>query len=202
MKNRLLFAKRFFSSPQTVGSLWPSSERLASCMVDSILPSSEKAVRYLEVGAGSGALTSRLILKLRNHDTLDIVEKDPNFCKLLRTKFSHLSHVTIHELSILDFTTEPYDVLISSLPLNAFSAPLVERILKQYENLVKKGGSLTYFEYIAIEKIKYILLFGAKAHDFREGQELKHRFVTQYGKAVDVIWWNVPPARVIHCQLS
>ncbi len=200
MNKRFLFAKRFLSRPTSVGSLWPSSQKLALSMIPS--PScSQDPIDYLEVGAGSGALTCRLVEKLRPQDRLDIVENDPKFCALLRKQFGHLSQVTIHELSILDFTGKKYEVIISSLPLNAFPAHLVAKILEQYESLSKKGGVLSYFEYVWLEKIKQALLCGAKAQDFREALTLKQRFAAQYGKKVELIWGNVPPARVIHCQM-
>ena len=155
----------------------------------------------MEVGAGSGALTAQLILKLGPQDTLDVVEKDPNFCRVLRKKFGHLPNVSIHEVSIVDFVAKPFDGLLSSLPLNAFGAPLVGKILKQYENLVKKGGILSYYEYMGFEKVKKVFLMGDKADDFHKGQELKNQFVSQYSNAVEIIWWNIPPARVVHCKL-
>ena len=199
MKKRFLFAKRFLSSPSSVGSLWPSSEKLALSMIPS--PSYSQSIDYLEVGAGSGALTCHLVEKLRPQDRLDIVENDPKFCDLLRKQFGHLSQVTIHEVSILDFTEKKYAVVISSLPLNAFPAHLVAKILEKYENLSQKGGMLSYFEYVWLEKIKKALLCGAKARDFREALSLKQHFAAQYGKKIELIWGNVPPARVIHCQM-
>lgn len=200
MNKRFLFAQRFLSKPTSVGSFWPSSEKLALCMIP--LPScSNCAINYLEVGAGSGALTSRLIEKLRPQDQLDIVENDPKFCALLHKQFGHLSQVTIHEVSILDFTGKKYEVVISSLPLNAFPAHLVAKILEKYKNLSKKGGLLSYFEYVWLEKIKQALLCGAKARDFHEALTLKQCFANQYGTKVELIWGNLPPARVIHCQM-
>lgn len=200
MNKRFLFAKRFLSKPTSVGSLWPSSKKLALCMIPS--PSYQKGtINYLEVGAGSGALTCRLVKKLRPQDKLDIVENDPKFCALLRKQFGHVSQVTIHEVSILDFTEKKYEVVISSLPLNAFPAHLVAKILEKYENLSKKGGLLSYFEYAGLEKIKQALLCGAKARDFHETLSLKQHFAAQYCTKIELIWGNVPPARVIHCQM-
>lgn len=201
MKDAYLFAKRFFFSPSAVGSLLPSSPQLAHCMVKQSLFSAKKPISYLEVGAGSGALTQRLIKKLHQKDTLDIVEKDPQFCAILRRKFGHLPFVRIHEISILEFKADRYDVLISSLPLNAFQASTVGNILKKYEQLVKEGGSLAYYEYLGFEKVKQALLLGDKARDFQKAQNLKSQFMSKYGKKIDRIWWNVPPARVIHCQM-
>lgn len=200
MKERFLFAKRFLCDPTAIGSLWPSSEKLAHCMTQSS-SCNPNPTSYLEVGAGSGALTGRLVHNLRVQDTLDIVENDPKFCTILRNKFGQMPRVNVHEVSILDFSGKEYDVVISSLPLNAFPADVVAKILKKYESLVKKGGSLAYFEYVWLEKLKQALLSGMKAHDFKEALILKQRFASQYGKKAELIWRNLPPARVIHCQM-
>lgn len=135
-------------------------------------------------------------------DHLDVVENDPKFCSILREKFAHLPHVTIHEVSILNFEGERYDALVSSLPLNAFKAQMVREILKKYKTLVKKEGSLSYFEYLGIEKIKQTFLSGEKASDFKDMVLLKRQFALKYGDQIEHIWWNFPPARVIHCKMS
>jgi phosphatidylethanolamine/phosphatidyl-N-methylethanolamine N-methyltransferase len=199
MKETYLFAKRFLSKPQAVGSLFPSSEKLGLCIAAQFFQQ-QTPKRYLEVGGGSGALTSQLVQKITPPHWLDIVEKDPKFCFMLRKKFQHLPNVTIHESSILEFQSEPYDQLISSLPLNAFSSKMVNGIFRKYECLIKKGGKLTYFEYLGIEKLKKVFLFGKKWADFQHTLFLKKDFVFKYGGQVEKIWWNFPPARVIHCQ--
>ncbi len=163
--------------------------------------SNPKPKRYLEVGAGSGALTHYLIEKMAPSDHLDIVENDPTFCALLRQKFGDLNQVAIHELSILDFEGKNFDFLLSSLPLNAFRAETVGKILNKYEQLVRKGGRLAYFEYLGVETLKQRLLFGKSAADFKNMISLKKEFAVKYGREIDKIWWNFPPARVFHCLM-
>jgi phosphatidylethanolamine/phosphatidyl-N-methylethanolamine N-methyltransferase len=201
MKEICLFAKRFFSAPFAIGSLFPSSKKLGCCIAQQLSLIRHRPLRYLEVGAGSGALTRPVVQRMQRGDSIDIVENDPKFCAALRRQFSHLANVSVHEISILDFQGKNYDVLISSLPLNAFKAYLVEDILKKYESLVKAGGYLSYYEYLGFSKIKQVLLFGKQATDFKEAQVLKHAFANKYRKDVDKIWWNLPPARIIHCKM-
>lgn len=200
VKELYLFIRQFFSSPTAIGSLVPSSKKLALCIAEKSAASSTPK-KYLEVGGGSGALTHHLVNKLLAEDRLDVVEVDSNFCVILRAKFGHLKNVTIHEVSILDFEGENYDALVSSLPLNAFRAYTVSKILKKYERLVRKGGHLSYFEYLGIETLKQAFLFGKPASDFKDMVVLKRQFALKYGKESDKIWWNFPPARVIHCQM-
>lgn len=202
VKEIYLFVKRFFSSPLAIGSLVPSSKKLGLCIAQKSSLTRAKPLRYLEVGAGSGALTRPIVQKMQAGDWIDIVENDPKFCISLRRQFAHLSNVAVHEISILDFKGQNYDILISSLPLNAFRAQMVNEILKKYESLVKTSGYLSYYEYLGLEKIKQALLFGKPALDFKDAQVLKRAFANKYGQEVDKIWWNLPPARVVHCKMN
>jgi phosphatidylethanolamine/phosphatidyl-N-methylethanolamine N-methyltransferase len=202
MREIYLFVKRFLSSPSAIGSLFPSSQKLGLCMAQKPPLARCAPLRYLEVGAGSGALTRSLVKRMQRGDWMDIVENDPKFCISLRRQFAHHSNVAVHEMSILDFEGKNYDILISSLPLNAFRAHMVGDILKKYERLVKREGYLSYYEYLGLEKIKRILLFGKRASDFHEVQVLKGAFENKYRKEEDKIWWNFPPARIIHCKMA
>lgn len=158
-------------------------------------------LRYLEVGAGSGALTKSLVRHLNEGDTLDIVELDPQFCKKLKRKYAHLPNINVYEASILDYDQKNYDVVVTSLPLNSFKSSLVDQILLKYKSLVKSGGYISYFEYMGLGNLKKRYLLGKSQADFKTLLLLKNSFVNSYCTEIEKIWWNVPPARVFHCQL-
>lgn len=199
MKDFFLFFKRFLSNPSSIGALFPSSRILGQSIMKKII--SSQPIRYLEIGGGSGALTKHIIKKMRSVDTLDIVEMDSHFCHTLRCKYGHLPNVVVHEASILDFNQEDYDVVISSLPLNSFSSNLVDQVLLKYKQLVKKGGFISFFEYIGLGRIKEICLSGELQIDFKTILSLKSSFVEHYCLETHKIWLNFPPARIFHCQL-
>ena len=52
---------------------------------------------------------------------------------------------------------EPYDLIISGLPLNNFSVADVERILEVMHRLLRPGGTLSFFEYIAIRPARALV---------------------------------------------
>src|SRR5690625_1736970 len=106
MKDYFLFVKRFFSCPSIIGAIFPSSKKLAEYMTKQAVNKKNGPIRYLEVGAGSGALTQLLIPQLQEGDTLDIVELDTHFCKQLKRKYAHLPYIHVHEKSILDYDRE------------------------------------------------------------------------------------------------
>ncbi len=202
MKDYYFFLKRFFSNPSSIGSIFPSSRKLAKQMTKKTSCPHTDPVRYLEVGAGSGALTKHIAKKIQADDTLDIVEMDRQFCKILNRKYGHLPNITVHEISILDFDQKDYDVVISSLPLNSFNSNLVDQVLLKYKYLAKDGGYVSYFEYIGLGKIKKLYLSGKLQMDFKTILSLKDSFVSNYCTEKDKIWWNFPPARIFHCQME
>lgn len=149
------------------------------------LASNATPLHYLEVGAGSGALTQQLIKKLKKGDCLTLVEKDPIFCAQLQRKFGDLPGVKIVQESIIDHQTTGYDAILSSLPHNAFPSALIEQIFLKYRTLIKAGGKLSFFEYMGLGKIG----------------KLENSFIQHYCIKIEPIWWNFPPARVFHCKL-
>ena len=54
-----------------------------------------------------------------------------------------------------------FGVLISGLPLNNFGVDEVERILSLFERLIAPGGTLSFFEYIFIRRVKALVTSGA-----------------------------------------
>jgi len=202
MKDTLMFLKGYLTNPATIGSVIPSSKKLAQQISKQSAVAFDQPKRYLEVGGGSGALSRFIEKNMRPEDSLDIVEIDPKFCAALRQKFKGLPNINIYETSILDFKASGYDIVVSSLPLNSFKSGFVEKVFLKFEQLVKSGGFLSYFEYIGLKRVKGIYLSGNQSLDFKRTMVLKHDFAQKYGVEVKRVWWNFPPARVIHCKMG
>lgn len=201
---KTLFARRFLENPSQVGSLLPSSQALTLEMTRYCLPQQEgRKRRILEIGAGTGAFTRKIIDNMGPEDTFDVVELDPQFAKALKEEFQHVSNVTVHEIDILDFfPVEPYDVIVSGLPLNAFGPGMVDHILRKYIELSKENGIFSYFDYPMVAKLKKSCLLGNRKRNFSRVLQLKQAFADAYQVESKVVPANVPPARVIHCQIK
>jgi phosphatidylethanolamine/phosphatidyl-N-methylethanolamine N-methyltransferase len=194
--SRTLFVKRFFVSPREVGSLLPSSPRLAAAIAHD-LPQGQ----LLEIGPGVGTFTEAIVAKMGKEDRLDLVEIDPAFCRALERRFARDPRVTVHQASILEWSPGyTYDGIVSGLPLNAFSTEEVEEILAQYEHLMAEGGQLAYFEYVGIPALQRSSLVGDAGSHARAVRKLKQRFYEEYGVGEEIVWLNAPPARVRYCQ--
>jgi phospholipid N-methyltransferase len=93
-----------------------------------------------------------------------------------------------------------FDVIISGLPLNNFEVAEVEQILGIFERLLAVGGTLSFFEYIAIRRVKAAVSGRAGRKRLRGigaalGRTLGGREIKR-----DWVWPNVPPAWVHHVR--
>ncbi len=81
----LLFLKEFFQNKNTIGGIRPSSKflakEIASCI--NLFPGQKKV---LEIGAGTGIISEEILRNLGRDDSFTIVEINPQFAKLLRSK--------------------------------------------------------------------------------------------------------------------
>ncbi len=166
--------------------------------------------RILEVGPGTGAVTTALVRGLGALDRLDLVELNDNFVERLRHRFERepAFHAVADRARVLHQPVEtlptdaPYDLIISGLPLNNFSVPAVEEILTAFRHLLRPGGTLSFFEYIAIRRARTMVSGPEeRARLTGIGQALNRLFENQR-IACDWVWPNLPPAWVHHVRMS
>ncbi len=67
----------------------------------------------------------------------------------------------VHVCPLQEFqATAPYDIVISGLPFNNFSAPLVEELVDASLKLLAPGGTYSFFEYMFLRPIRRAVTFG------------------------------------------
>ena len=184
-------------------------ERPEGCFAQKVPDPFFAGRRILEVGPGTGAVTQHIVRAMRDGDRLELVERNAEFVARLRARLAEdaawqpvaeritLRHAGVEELA----DGEQYDVIVSGLPLNNFSAELVERILAKLDRLLAPGGTLSFFEYIAVRRVKAALSrqaargrlreIGRRLEEFLDGREIRR----------EAVWANVPPAWVHHVKL-
>lgn len=201
-REAVLFIHRFICSPSSIGSIFPSSSALVEAITRKIseAAANSEPQRYLEIGAGTGSFTDRIISQMKESDHLDLVEYDADLCYILERRYRHLKNVTVHHVSILEYQAKAYDVVVSGLPLMNFPPEFVQKAHGKYLELTKSESFCSYFEYMALPKIKQAFSWGASAENFAQVLSIKAGFETIYVDQVDSVWWNITPARVIHCK--
>ena len=205
-----LFLREFFANYHTTGAVLPSSRFLARALVRFVRAESDGPRRILEVGPGTGAVTGRIVAAMREDDRLDLVELNDRFVAQLRERFetdkvfqpvadrARVLHCPVQELPAEDC----YDVIISGLPLNNFSAELVEQLLAAMIGLVAPGGTLSFFEYVAIRRMRAVVSSRSDRDRLRAIDRTMHAALDKHEVARDRIWPNVPPAWVHHLRVD
>lgn len=207
MRDYLEFFRQFRQRFKTTGSIMPSSRFLAWAMTGP-LKRRKKPARILEVGPGTGAVTRRIVRLMNADDRLDLVEINEAFANLLRRRFEtdrHYRRVSdqsaVHTCPLQNFVAdEPYDFIISGLPLNNFPVELVEEIFDAFFRLLAPGGVLSYFEYMYVRSVrKRVGARGSRAK-MCDLDRVLQKYLKRHRFRCSWVPLNVPPAWVQHLQ--
>jgi len=181
----------FISAIRTTGAILPSSRYLVDAAVAQLRthlrrhPS--KPVRILELGPGTGVFTEALVDALRPTDTLDVVELNDSFYRMVHERF-HGGQVTVHHMNVLDFNQiEPYDFIYSSIPYRALPSALSTAIWRKKKELVKSDGTIIYYRYVSPAPLQ---------------PSLERDMLTRHLHHSEIIWRNMPPAQLFTLQLG
>lgn len=203
------FLAEFRRNFHTTGAILPSGRQLAAALTRHVASTPEPR-RILEAGPGTGAVTQRLLSQIGPADHVDLVEWNPAFVELLQERFrrdplfqpaAERCRVIHDRLEALPGTGQ-YDLIISGLPLNNFEAELVESILGALGRLARPGGMISFFEYVAIRRVRAAVSRRQQRQRLRGIDRAIGRFLADYGCGRELVWRNVPPAWVHHARTS
>jgi phosphatidylethanolamine/phosphatidyl-N-methylethanolamine N-methyltransferase len=202
-----LFLREFLSHAHATGALMPSGPRLGKALARYV-GEGGKARRVLEVGPGTGAVTRHIVRRMGVADRLDLVEINDGFIKRLHHDLEHdavlkpaAERITLLRIPFEQLDCERrYDIIVSGLPLNNFSAELVESILDKFRSLLAPDGTLSFFEYIAVRRAKAVISGRAQRRRLRQIKTILARMFADHEIRRDVILANIPPAWVHHLR--
>lgn len=205
--NNIEFFRQFRQRFKTTGAIAPSSRFLAKSMCWPMGKASAPR-RILEVGPGTGAVTTQLVKLLEPGDRLDLVEINDVFADLLRKRFETdegwkavAAQCEVHVMPLQEFTAgDRYDFVISGLPMNNFEPELVAELLEVCFALMKEGGVLSYFEYMYIRDLKCVATRGDEKERIRAIDKVVSEWQEKYRFDRDWIFMNLPPAWVQHLR--
>lgn len=171
--------------------------------------SSVRKRRILEIGPGTGPVTTHILRHMGPHDTLDLVELNERFVSALQDRLQRDSHwqtvaerIQIHCLPIEELPeTEPYEIIISGLPLNNFSCEMVEAILDRIHQLAAPDAMLSFFEYVAIRKAKSLFCQSPERRRLSGIEQILTQQLSAWEVDRECIFANIPPAWVHHLRL-
>lgn len=173
------FIRSWIEKPLAIGAVMPSGRPLARTMASYVDPHSTGPV--IELGPGTGPVTEALVQRGVDPARLVLVEFNPTFCSLLRARYPQATVVQgdAYRLRPLlgALIREPAAAVVSGLPLVTKPMRTRLRLFADVMHLLAKGAPFIQFTYAVVPPIPKV--FDA---------------VTAEGS--DVIWLNLPPARV------
>lgn len=224
-----LFWQQFRAAYHTTGAVLPSGPNLCAALShfvrtdpNSAGEAASAAVangrtlekirprRILEVGPGTGVVTTHIARNMRPDDHLTIVELNDQFAEHLQTQLESADvfqavrgRVELVHDSVENFSEDlPFDLIISGLPLNNFSVELVSRLLAKMQKLLAPDGVLSFFEYIAIRRMKAVVSSRADRERLRGIETILGSLLQNFEIRRDMVLLNVPPAWVHHLQMK
>ena len=173
------FIRSWLEKPLSTGAVAPSSKLLARTMAAYVDP--EAAGPVIELGPGTGPVTEALVAQGVDPARLVLVEFNPTFCRLLRSRYPEATVVQGDAYSLQrllgTLLRQPAAAVVSGLPL--FTKPLKTRLRLMQEAfaLMAPQAPFVQFTYAIVSPIPKALS-GVSA------------------EASERIWMNLPPARV------
>lgn len=207
LSDHFAFFRQFRERFESTGAITPSSRFLARAMTGP-LSRRDRPSRVLEVGPGTGAVTQRIVRLLQPGDRFDLVELNPVFVNILRGKFDSdpayrrvADQSAIHQCPLQEFAVDqPYDFIVSGLPLNNFPAGLVRDIFETFFRLLGPGGTLSYFEYMYVRPIRKAVGKRPDRERLRDLEAVIQPYLRQHRVRRSWVFANFPPAWVQHLQ--
>jgi phosphatidylethanolamine/phosphatidyl-N-methylethanolamine N-methyltransferase len=179
LDDEMQFIRSWIEKPLSTGAVMPSSRVLARAMARYVDPESSGPV--IELGPGTGPVTEALVRHGVDPNRLILVEFNPDFCRLLRTRYPAATVVQgdAYRLRRLleSYVDEPAAAVVSGLPLVTKPLRTRLRLISDSMALLAAGAPFVQFTYAMLPPIPKELS-GVRA----ESSEL--------------IWMNLPPARV------
>ena len=179
LDDEVRFIRSWIERPLSIGAVTPSGKILARTMARYVDPNSTGPV--VELGPGTGPVTEALVEAGVEPSRLVLVEFNPSFCRILRSRYPEATLVQGDAYSMRrlleTLLLQPAAAVVSGLPLITKPIKMRLRLLRDAFDLMVPGAPFVQFTYSV-------------------ASPLPRRFGGFTVEASERIWMNLPPARV------
>ncbi len=179
LDDEVRFIRSWIERPLSIGAVTPSGKILARTMARYVDPDSDGPV--VELGPGTGPVTEALVQAGVAPQRLVLVESNPTFCRLLRSRYPDATLVQGDAYSLRrlleTLLLQPAAAVVSGLPLVTKPIKMRLRLIRDAFDLMLPGAPFVQFTYSV-------------------AAPLPKRLVGFSVEASERIWMNLPPARV------
>ena len=179
LDDEVRFIRSWIERPLSIGAVTPSGKPLARTMARYVDPDSNGPV--VELGPGTGPVTEALVQAGVSPSRLVLVEFNPSFCRILRSRYPDATLVQGDAYSMRrlleTLLLQPAAAVVSGLPLVTKPIRQRLRLIRDAFDLMVPGAPFVQFTYsVAAPLPKQIGGFSVEASERS--------------------WLNIPPARV------
>jgi phosphatidylethanolamine/phosphatidyl-N-methylethanolamine N-methyltransferase len=177
--DEVAFIRSWIEKPLSMGAVAPSGKDLASAMARYVDPALAGPV--IELGSGTGAVTQALVERGVEPSRLVLVEFNPSFCRLLRTRYPEATVIQgdAYRMQHLlgGIVRDPAAAVVSGLPLQTKPFKRRLRLMDEAFSLMAPSAPFVQFTYAMVTPIPL-------------------RSADISAESSELIWMNFPPARV------
>ncbi len=187
IRHNILFLQKFFRHGTRIASVWPSSRFMARASFCHADFSTARCI--VELGAGTGPITSEILQKVRPETQFISLERDIDFVNVLRRRFPHRANLRILQGNVADLDAilrdngiEPHgvDCFVSGLGTPSLPAAVRRDMFSAVRKYLRPDGVFSNITEIPL----YYLGFYKSLFE-----HVSFRFVLR----------NMPPGGVYHC---
>jgi phosphatidylethanolamine/phosphatidyl-N-methylethanolamine N-methyltransferase len=175
-----MFLKSWFSSPKQMGTMFPSTKKTGK-KIAGLIKDAEH-VLVVELGAGTGQVTERILEDGVRPENFVAVEYDRGFCEELYKKYpAGPAILNIDAANVLEHLPSRFigqtDYLISTLPLLTLGPEKAKEIVEAIFKVLKPNG--VYIQVtLSMFQPKYVKVLGLRA------------------TRLCISWMNIPPMHI------
>lgn len=190
LKDSLFFLGSFLSHPLSVGSVLPSSRRLARVMTAGLSDLADTDW-VIEIGPGTGSFTELALARIPDPSKYIGIELNPQFVQRLQSRYADRCFVNDSAENVLLHLPPGVRAAaaVCGLPWTLMNASQQEKILSQLSAALRPDGEMTFFLY------SHMVYMPA-------GRALLRRLDNHFSgqRSQVLVAGNLPPATVFTCR--
>lgn len=209
IKDNITIFRGFFEEFHNTGSCFQSSRWAAQALTLPLRKAHGSKV-ILEVGAGTGPVTEKILKDMRPGDKLTVCEINSKFMAVLKEKLEknpyyhqHRANVRFFEGPIQDLPEDlKYDVIVCALPFLNFEIGLVQEIFEKLHRIAEDDAVMTWYEYIGIRSISKVVSPSERKRRIREIEKFYREIQSTHEIGKERVWLNILPINVFSMRMA
>lgn len=200
----LVFLREGITNFHHTGTFCATSKWAASALTSVLHDKRRPPLNILEVGAGTGAVTMRILDEMLEGDILVVCELNSRFMSKLKERLKEhpdyerlKGQIEFFEGPIQDLPEgRRFDAIVSALPFLNFNLSTVIEIFDKLERLSKPETVMTYYEYVGLRRLGKIVSPPQRKARIKELDRyfgLRHR-ASRIGRKR--VWLNLLPINI------